>query len=291
VLSDEANLMEVSKCLLYEKKADKVSMGKWHYDNFYPIHRYMAKRPLGFPFFTHIIHAVSGYRVENAFVLNGIALFLILFLIYAVIKKNLGALWAISAVILVASQPLVVQTATSAGFDPLATLSTIAIFLILHWFLEKPEPNRFQLLWISLLMHANIRQEGGLISLIILVFLFCMRYIKLGLFKTRTSFIYVFTPFILLLTFWQRVLVTNPYENYGTPAISTKYLIENTLSFFRLLVNYDFYLPYATILNFIGFAAFIYFGYLFLKKAIFTERHKRHLAIITCACLLVNRIT
>ena len=282
--------MAVSKCLLYEKRADKVTMGKWHYDNFYPLHRYMAKRPLGFPFFTHIIHAVSGYRVENAFVLNFIAFFLMLFLIYALIKKNMGVPWAISAVILVAAQPLVVQTATSAGFDLLAALSIIAIFLILQWFLEKPEPNRFQLLWISLLMHANIRQEGGIISLTILMFLFCMRYIKLGLFKTRTSFVYAFTPLILLLVFWQRMLVTNPYENYGTPAISTKYLIENTLSFFRLLVNYDFYLPYATVVNFIGFAAFIYFAYLFIRKSILTERRKRHLTIITCTCLLANWI-
>ena len=58
VLSDETNLLAVSKSMLFERRADNVTMGKWYYFNFQPLLRETEKRPYMFPFFTSLVGAV-----------------------------------------------------------------------------------------------------------------------------------------------------------------------------------------------------------------------------------------
>lgn len=287
VLSDETNLLAVSKSMTYEKRIDNVTMGKWYYDNFYPIRRVTPKRPLLFPFFTHILHILLGYRTENAFILNFLVLFSLFFLIYVIIKKYLGNMWAFSATLLVASQPIVSQTATCGGFDLLSVLFFLVCFLCLWWFLKEPSAIRFQLLWVNLLMYANIRHESILAFLIMLCLLACLKYIKIGFFKTKMNFLYFCTPLIFLCLYWQRLLIKNPFETQKA-AFSVSYFVKNNLIFLRTFFNYDFFLPYATFINFVGFLSLLYFGYLFLSAHIAREKYQRHSILITAACLFAN---
>lgn len=284
VLSDETNLLADSKSMVYEKRIDNVTMGMWYYDNFYPLHRETPKRPLLFPFFIYILHTILGYRPENAFNVNFLVLFSLLSLIYIMVKNRLNDLWAISALVLVVAQPVVSQTATSGCFDFLSALFMVVCFMCLRWFLEEPSAIRFQLLWVSLLMSANIRHEGIVFFIITLGALALFKYIKIGFFKTNLSFVYFGTPLILLLTFWQRLLVKDPFEVRGA-AFTIKNFIGNNVIAFKTLFDYNFLLPYATIINFIGFLSLIYFVYLFFSSRLYRERRQRHLALISCACL------
>ncbi len=287
VLSDETNLLAISKSMTYERRIDNVTMGKWYYDNFYPVGRQIPKRPLLFPFLAHMLHTLLGYRAENVFILNFIVLVSLLFLVFTLVKKHLGDICAFSSILLIASQPIVSQAATSGGFDLLFVLFLVISFASLQWFLKDPSPIRFQLLWMNLLMLVNIRYEGILTFAVVLFFLIFLKYVKMDFFKKGLSIIYLFTPLLLLSTFWQRLLTKNPFETEGI-AFSAGYFVKHNIAFLKTFLHYDFFLPYATIVNLAGFLSLFFFGYLFLSGRLFKEKYQRHLILISAASLFAN---
>ncbi len=178
VLADETNLLAVSKSMTYERRVDNVTEGKWYYFNFHPIKRETEKRPLLFPFFTHLIHTLTGYRAENAFAVNFLTLTVLLGFLFCLIKKNLGPPAAYAAILLTAAQPLITQAATSAGFDLLAVLFMVICFVSLRSFLKTPTELSYRVLWVHLLMLTNIRHEGILFLWFVPAFLMSFGYLK-----------------------------------------------------------------------------------------------------------------
>jgi len=117
VLDDEANLLSVSQSMTFDRKVSIVIQGKMTYFNFRPIHILYPKRPFLFPFFSHLLHVIFGYQPYHPFVVNFLSLGTIFSLIFILLKKYWGMVAALAGVFLVAAQPLIVQTATSAAFD------------------------------------------------------------------------------------------------------------------------------------------------------------------------------
>jgi len=290
VLADETNLVGVSKSMLYEKRNDNVTMGRWYYDNFYPADRSIDKRPPLFPFLTSLVHTFSGYRAENSFALNFLVLFSVFLLIYVTVKKALGNIWALSSVILVASQPVVVQCATSGGFELLSALFIIVCFCCLKSFLEKPDSvSRFQLLWASLLMFATIRYEGVAAFFLVVIILAALRYMRAEFFKEGLSAVCFYSFIALIPNYLAAILIKNPWETSGE-VFSVKHFVSNNLDLYKNLLDPHFYLPYAAIVNLIGAVAILYFAYRFLRGVYSKDTGKKHLIIISAACLLMNWI-
>jgi hypothetical protein len=289
VLADETNLLAVSKSMLYEKKADNVIMGKWYYDNFYPVSRVVDPRPLLFPFFAYIIHALTGYRPENVFVLNFIVLFLLLFLIYKVIRDRLGEAWAACAVILVASQPIVSQGATCGGFELLFSLFIIMSFISLRWFMEKPEVLRFQLLWANLLLLSNVRYEGIIFFILVMLGLGCLKYLNnVEFFRKNMQALYAFTILALLLIWWQRFAMQDlTWVNTAPNIFSLKYLPQHAGEFLASLFDYRFFLPHASIVNSFALLAIFYFGFLYASGRLVEKKHNRDLISIGAVCMIL----
>jgi len=286
VLSDETNLLAVSKSMTYEKRTDNVTMGKWYYDNFYPINRELPKRPLLFAFLTHILHTILGYRSSNAFAVNYLVLFTLLTLIYLAVRKELGKIFALVAVLFVASQGIVAQTATSGGFDILAALFRVICFLSLKKFIEKPSAFSFQMLWVNLLMLINVRYEGIGIFIIVMFALAALKYLKLEYFTNGSALVFCVTPIVLLLAFWQRLMTIYRFMTEGR-GFSPTFFISNNLRFLKSLIDFNFFLPYATIVNLIGVAALGYFGYLFIARFKLMRKGQRDILIITVICMLM----
>jgi 4-amino-4-deoxy-L-arabinose transferase-like glycosyltransferase len=212
VLSDETNLASVSKSMLYERRADNVTMGKWYYDNFYPMNREIEKRPLMFPFFMYLVHLVFGYHPENAFILNFLVLITLFFLIYRIGKGYWGEMGGMAGVILVAAQPIVSQTATSGGFDLFFVLFLTISFLAVRSFLKDRSPLRFELLWLTLVMVASSRYEGIMLMAIVVAFLYAFRYLKKELFASGFGVSFFITPLLLLPYLWSRVIVKDTFQ-------------------------------------------------------------------------------
>ena len=98
-------------------------MGKSYYDIYWPINDELPKRPLLFPFGVHILHVFLGYSYYNAFIFNGIVLWLLLISVFVVAKNFKDNLYGIGMMFIVVSQPIITANATSAGFDLFSTFS------------------------------------------------------------------------------------------------------------------------------------------------------------------------
>jgi len=289
VLSDETNLLAVSKSMLYEKRVDNATIGQWYYYDYHPLLRENEKRPFLFPFLTYVIHATTGYRVSNPFVLNFALFFLLLSLIFVYIKGRFGAPYAYSAVLLVAAQPVISQTAASGGFDLLMVVFVFISFVCLRAYLTDSNENSFSLLWINLLMLSNTRYDGLLFMVIAIAALFILKRLKLSYLSSGLVFI---TPFLMLPVFWQRICLRTNFEN--PPAVSV-FSVPNVIYhsglFLKTLFDFSFYYPYATLINILGAVSAVYFAYLAVLEHWPDGRNGRDLALITVLCFAGYWIT
>lgn len=100
------------------------------------------KRPTLFAFLVSVAHDLTGYRLENAFAVNGLLLALGLFVLFAATRARLGIWAGLSAPLLVLSVPLTVIVATSAGFELLATVLLLLATVAALAFVDKPSDGR-----------------------------------------------------------------------------------------------------------------------------------------------------
>ncbi|MBN1527268.1 MAG: glycosyltransferase family 39 protein [Candidatus Omnitrophica bacterium] len=287
VLSDETNIASVARSMLYEKRTDNVTMGLWYYDILFPLERVAEKRPLMFPFLGSIVHTLLGYHVENVFILNFLALFALFFLVYGLVQKRFGHIWAVSAIVLMGSQPILAQCATSGGFDLMATLFVVVSYVSLKQFLRERSALNFQLLWVNLLMLANIRYEGVMPLVIVMTTLAFSGCVKADFFKDGRSLAYSCAALIFLPTFWQKLIVADPYRtgSPGEPTFSVTYLLTHSIDFLRTLADYSFRSPYNAVVNLIGLAGLLYFIYRFVVNREEAFKGQRLLLYISAACI------
>jgi len=265
LLSDETNLLSVSRSMTYSKSVGNVTQGIWDGFVYYPIEAQMPKRPFLFPFLTHVLHSLFGYRVYHPFVVNYLSLCSVLSILFIMIKKHYGKVIAYAGLLFVVAQPVVSETAASGAFDLLCVLFLVLSVFSLDSFLTRPSAIRFQTLWVHLLLLANTRYEAPLYFIVVMALLFWFKRIKLEYF--RLSFIYPLTPLVMLPTFWQRLFVeTNLQVPEGESALSIGNFIQHNKDFLHSLFRFDFYLPYATIINLLGTIALVYYVYLFLAR-------------------------
>jgi len=265
ILSDETNLLSISKTMFFDRDIRNVNLGKWYHFNYQYLELVDPKRPFLFPFFMNLLHLLFGYRSYHPFVVNFLGLGIILSLVFGMIKKHLGKVAAFAGVMFIAAQPVVTQTAASAGIDLVAVVFLVICFKILDSFLENPSPQNFTWLWVNLLMLAHTRYETPLYVVVILTGLFWFGLIKLEYF--RSSFIYPLTPLVLLPVLWQRFFMTFEWQAPpDVPAFSLDHFVKHHGHFFQSLTQFDFFLPYASVINIIAIVSFVYFAFLFMAK-------------------------
>jgi hypothetical protein len=122
----------------------------------------MDKRPLFFPFLESILHDLTGYRPENAFVLNAILTFVFLGLVNAAGRKLAGRLAGFLGVALFAGLPLLGQNATGGGFELLNIVMILSTLLLGARFLSLRDGASFTALCYSGLLLAQVRYESAI---------------------------------------------------------------------------------------------------------------------------------
>jgi len=282
VLSDEANLLSVSKSMVYEKTIDNVTMGSYYFFNYHPISRVEPIRPLLFPFLGSLVHTLSGYRPGNLFVVNFLLLLALFCGVYAFLSKYVSPATGLAGVLFVAAQPVLAQAAASAGFDLLFVVFAFICFICLYLFLKDPDRETFQLLWVNLLMLANTRYEAPLYLLVVTGLLLLYKKIKPGYFG---GLLFYATPFVMLPVFWQRISVNLIPEAFSEGGyLSVAQLIRHSMYFMRSLVDIHYYFPYATVLNVTGVIAAVYFFYQMARDKWPGVEPFKQLAWTTLAC-------
>lgn len=265
VLSDEATLIAVSQWMALATRCELVTSAVEYGFALRPLDFHVPGRPLLFPFFVHLFHLLSGYRVENAFALNFVTLTSLFGAIYFLFKKTLGAAWGICAILLIAAQPVLIEAATSAGFDLFNLLFMVLSFACLMFFLTRPDAVSFQLLWIHLLLLSHIRYESIAYFFVTLGFLLLFRKLRWEYFKN--SLLYAWTPLLLIPLFWQRIMAVPPYQELSNEApFALSYFWNHSLIFFKQLAWGKPAPLGAWVINMLGVAGLVNFLYLFFSK-------------------------
>src|SRR4029077_9326301 len=141
------------------------------------------------------LHDATGFRLANAFVLNGCLTVILLWLVHWFSARFAGRKAAAVALFLMATLPLLGETATSAAMD-LLNLTMLALAAsTAALYLEVPGPDRLSLLVLSTILLAQSRYES-------LLYVVCSAgVIVLGWFRIRRvvlSWLAVLSPFLLV---------------------------------------------------------------------------------------------
>jgi len=278
-LSDETNLLSVSRSMLDDKTAYNTTTAKYYYGNLQPINRDIPKRPLVFPFLVYLLHAVTGFRYQNAFVLNFIVLFLLLAGVFILTRKLLDFASALAASLLVLSYPVVSVFATSAGFDLLNSVFFILVLAVVYCFIRNPSSAGFSFILACLLFFANIRYES--ILFLPLIPLLLLPKIKWQYVKD-SSHLLCLTPLLNLPFIWERILQPKgQFESFkDVQLFSFGSLAGNLKSFAGNLLDFDYRLPYAGIVTLASVLIFLYLIAQILRKKIPLQSHHQYFLLV-----------
>lgn len=161
IVADEVLLSSTAMQMHFERETAVVLRGFEYAGNFTPMNVFLDKRPLLFPFLVCTLHDLTGYRVANAFILNGILSVALVGLTWLV-GRRLGGPWAgVAAALLLCGVPLVAQNATGGGFE----LLNLVMLLLALWLgcrhAEQPADNdRFSAFILSGVLLAQVRYES-----------------------------------------------------------------------------------------------------------------------------------
>ncbi|HTT56854.1 MAG TPA: hypothetical protein VMF63_07080 [Opitutaceae bacterium] len=167
VMYDEYALLTTSLDMHRERSAATVSYavagpdGRLRY-----LGGYVEKRQLFFPFLLSLVHDLTGYRPENAFVLNALVGAAFLGAVFWAGRLLGGGGVGVLGVLLAAGLPLVAQNATGGGYDLLAATLLILLFVQAVRCVRAPTRPNAELLVILALLAVQVRDESWLLGLL-----------------------------------------------------------------------------------------------------------------------------
>jgi len=286
-LSDETNLLSVSRSMAANKTVHNTTMAKFYYDNLNPIINGMENRPFVFPFMVHLLHVFTGFRYQNLFVLNFIVMFIFLSGVYIAVRKFLDPLSGIAAMFLVLSCPVFTVFGTSGGYGLLNCAVFFLVMTAVYYFIKSPSSCSFMFLFASLLVFANIRYES--IVLLLIVPLLVIRKIKWQFLKDGSWLIFL-TPLLCLPFIWQRIPKQAAFETpEGGAAFSFKALSLNIETFFKSIVDFNYQAPHAGLLSVASIVVFIFLFVEIARRKIWLSEHgRRFLVVLFVSALALN---
>jgi 4-amino-4-deoxy-L-arabinose transferase-like glycosyltransferase len=204
ILADETNLLGMAQALYEERSCHNPTQAL----NFYhgirrTISSVVDMRPAFYPFLTATAHALTGYRPENAFLVNALAGFGILFLLYLLVQRWYGRFLGITAMLLLASFPLFVLYMTSAGFETVNLLFAMILIFAAWRFIGRPQAAAAELMFLTLPLLAQTRYESALAVLCVIpLVVLCLPRAEYARLTWRT----VLIPLLFLPVAWLRVI-------------------------------------------------------------------------------------
>lgn len=162
ILMDEVMLLGTSMSLHFDKTALVPTRGHDIQGAFQLLSGQLDKRPLFHPFLLSLLHDLTGYRPENAFVLNVILTFVLLAVVYVVGRKLTSPAGGALAVLLLTSLPLLAQNATGGGFEMLNLVMIAGTVALGLRYAEKRDNDSLSALCLSAVLLAQTRYESVL---------------------------------------------------------------------------------------------------------------------------------
>ena len=247
VLSDEANLVGISKNLFASQSATFTVSGKYYYGSYWDIDVAVDRRPTLFPFLVSLIHSVVGYSIKNAFALNLVVLAAFVLVSYRLAKSLAGTMrgestvrgetFGIVAALFVVAHPILLITARSGAFDFFAAFFSLLIIKSLLDFVRDQSPAKLAIVWMNLCMFAEVRYESALFIPPVVALLLLFRMPTFGMLRSY-AFVYALTPAYLLPRIWQSMLRGNvPEQDPGTVTFSVENFVNNAHEYVKPILE------------------------------------------------------
>ena len=160
VMYDEYVLVTMSLQMHLERQAWVPGHAQYQDGRLLHVSGFVDKRPLLFTFLLSLIHDVSGYRIANVFVLNGLISLALLWLMFWLCEAIGGRRLGYAGMLLVAGMPLVANVATSGAYDLLNLTLIAALMLVARRYLVDPSSDNQNLLVMTGVLIAQARYES-----------------------------------------------------------------------------------------------------------------------------------
>jgi hypothetical protein len=162
ILMDEIQLLGTSMAMHFQRMVGVPQRGVDMQGIFEFLAMQPDKRPLFFPFLLSGLHDIIGYRPENAFLLNGLLLVVLMGLTFLAGRALAGPAAGWVSCLAWAGLPLLGQNARGGGFELLNIVMILAVGLLAGWYYKKrDESSMFALIFGGMLL-AQTRYESPL---------------------------------------------------------------------------------------------------------------------------------
>jgi hypothetical protein len=162
VMYDEYVLIGISRGMHLDRQAFVDGSAGYASGNVVRLQGGVDKRPLLFPFLLSLIHDITGYRISNVYVLNGVISLGLLWFVFWLGEAIGGRRFGFLAILLVAGIPLVANVATSGAYDLLNMALIVALLLAARRYCEEPDADNQNLLVMTGVLLAQARYESML---------------------------------------------------------------------------------------------------------------------------------
>lgn len=235
ILADETNLLGTSQAM-YESHSCYLPTQAWNYHHGFrrTISSVVDMRPAFFPFLTSLAHSVLGYSHNNAFVVNAVAGFLCLFLVYSLAQQWFGRFWGSIAMLFLASYPLFALYMTSAGFETVNLLCALLLFWLVARFLADPEARRAEAVFLLLPLLAQTRYESVLAVFVVLP---VVLWLLPGVQYEKLSFRSIVVPLLFIPVGWLRI-ITFSHKAFQVSSLEDAFGLELFFKNLRLAVPF-----------------------------------------------------
>jgi len=221
---------------------------------------YVEKRQLFFPFLLSVVHDLTGYRPENAFVLNALLGAAYLGVAYWAGGLLGGTGIGLLGVLLAAGLPLAAQNATGGGYDLLAVTLQLLLFVQMVRHLRAPTRASAGLLVLIAVLAVQVRDESWLLGLL------AAGALGWGWWKTRRielSWLLALSPLLLITPLLvNRVFFATPayFESVarGVDTFGAGYFRRNLADAIHYLYNGNGTLTNSPLLSWLGTPALLF---------------------------------
>jgi len=215
VTMDELVLMATSMSMHYGRISSAVVRGFEVGGVFQDLGGILDKRPLFFPWLLSLVHDIAGYRVSNAFVLNGGLTFVLLSLVYQAGHWLRDRRAGIFAVLLITTLPLLAQNASGAGFEILNVVMILGAILTGACYVRTPNAATQGLFLFTTVLLANVRYESAL-------YVICAGVVILFEWRLRKRILIewpmLITPFLFIPIPWRIQIFWSDREYWQLPS-------------------------------------------------------------------------
>ena len=263
IAMDEIVLEDTAMRMHFTRQSDAMLRGYELAGNFSALQAFVDKRPLFFPFLLSVTHDLTGYRVENVFVLNALLSVVFTGLVFLVGRRLGGTPAGYAGVLLVATIPLVHQNVTGGGFELLNLVMILAaLWLGMRW-AERPDTDRLGAFVLAGILLAQTRYESALfivpVGLVILYVWWRQRAVDLAWPVLVAPLFLVILPlhfnvFKVVQATWQLNDVPGAAAPFGPG-----YFYENVGHALNFFLSVDGYQPNSLLVSLLGAAGVGFF--------------------------------